>query len=42
MLVTWLKSGNVNRVDFIEALKAIDEHRIVQEIMSENGKNASV
>ena len=42
MLVTWLKSGNANRVDFIEALKAIDKLRIVQEIMSENGNNASV
>ena len=42
MLVTWLKSRNPNRVDFIEALKAIDKLRIVQEIISENGNNASV
>ena len=42
MLVTWLKSGNANKADFIEALKAIDEHRIVQEIISQNGNNISV
>ena len=39
MLVTWLKSGSANRADFIEALKAIDELRIVQEIISQNGNN---
>ena len=42
MLVTWLKSGNANKADFIEALKAIDEHCIVQEILSQNGNNISV
>ena len=42
MLVTWLKSGNANKADFIVALKAIDEHRIVQEILSQNGINVSV
>ena len=42
MLVTWLKSGNANREDFIEGLKAIDEHRIVQEIISQNGNTVSV
>ena len=39
MLVTWLKSGNANRANFIEALKAIGQLRIVQEIISQNGKN---
>ena len=39
MLVKWLKGGNANRADFIEALKAIDENRIVQELLSQNGKN---
>ena len=38
MLVKWLKGGHANRADFIEALKAIDEIRIVQEILSQNGK----
>ena len=38
MLVTWLKSGNANRPDFIESLKAIGELRIVQEILSQNGE----
>ena len=38
MLVTWLKSGNANRADFIEGLKAIGEFRIVQEIISQNGE----
>ena len=42
MLVTWLKSGNANKADFIEALKAIDEHRIVQEILSQNSNNVSL
>ena len=41
MLVTWLKSGNANREDFIEALKAIGQLRIVQEIISQNGNNYS-
>ena len=41
MLVTWLKSGCANREDFIEALKAIGELRIVQEIISQNGKKAA-
>ena len=41
MLVTWLKSGHANREDFIEALKAIGQLRIVQEILSQNGNNAS-
>ena len=39
MLVKWLKGGNANRADFIEALKAIDENRIVKEILFQNGKN---
>ena len=39
MLVTWLKSGNANRANFIEALKAIGQLRIVQEIISHNGNN---
>ena len=38
MLVKWLKGGHANRANFIEALKAIDENRIVQEILSQNGK----
>ena len=41
MLVTWLKSGNANRADFIEALKAIGQLRIVLEIISQNGNNDS-
>ena len=41
MLVTWLKSGNANREVFIEALKAIGQLRIVQEILSQNGNNNS-
>ena len=41
MLVTWLKSGNANREDFIEALKAIGQLCIVQEILSQNGNNNS-
>ena len=41
MLVTWLKSGCANRDDFIEALKAIGQLRIVQEILSQYGNNAS-
>ena len=38
MLVKWLKGGHANRADFIKALRAIDENRIVQEILSQNGK----
>ena len=38
MLVKWLKGGHANRANFIEALKAIDENLIVQEILSQNGK----
>ena len=38
MLVKWLKGGHANRANFIEALKAIDENRIVQEILLQNGK----
>ena len=38
MLVTWLKSGNANRADFIEGLRAIGEFRIGQEIISQNGE----
>ena len=41
MLVTWLKSGHANREDFIEALKAIGQLRIVQDILTQNGNNAS-
>ena len=38
MLVKWLKGGHANRADFIKALSAIDKNRIVQEILSQNGK----
>ena len=38
MLVKWLKSGCAKRADFIEALKAIDENLVVQEILLQNDK----
>ena len=41
MIVTWLKSGRANREDFIEALKAIGQLRIVQDILTQNGNNVS-
>ena len=34
MLVKWLHTGTASRAVFMEALKKIDEHRIVHEIES--------
>ena len=42
MLVTWLRSGQANRAGFIEALKAIDQHHIAQEIVAQNGKDVTL
>ena len=42
LLVTWLKSGHANRADFIKALKAIGQHHVAQEILTQNGKNIAV
>ena len=42
LLVAWLKSGHANRADFIKALKAIGQHHVIQEILSQNGKDIAV
>ena len=42
MLVKWLKSGRAKRADFIDALKAIGQHHIAQEILLLNGKDVAV